>query len=401
MGIIGVEVATGGVAVTESENGLGVPMTLSGNGFGVPVTYVESGGLPVVTVGSGASAAIQLSPRTIPEDAAIGDLVGTLSVTNGSGTYTFTLTDDAGGLFAVDGTAVEVAGGLDYETAPNPSITVQADNGVDAPLTRTFSINVTDVEESSFDPDAQIFISRMVETPTPERAEFYNQMFIAAKAKPFWAKHVCLWVHAAHAPLAGRMNWKNNPAHDCIPINSPVFTEDRGFMGDGASSYLDTQFNPGVENHPLHQQDNASLWVRSNTDNVSTGSLAGFFANGGTTINPKDTGSTARGTARMHQFAATQAPNATSPTSIGLFLVTRWRSNEIKLFRDKVIVVDDAAKTSSPMNSGGTYRLGSINDTSFRACQFSAGGIASHLEDQDVNDLNDWLDVWLDAVGVI
>lgn len=88
---------------------------------------------------------ISLSSSTIAEDASVGDLVGTLSVVNGSGSYTFTLTDDAGGLFALDGvddTLLEVAGALGVGSE---SITVEADNGVDDPISRAFLITVTAV----------------------------------------------------------------------------------------------------------------------------------------------------------------------------------------------------------------------------------------------------------------
>jgi hypothetical protein len=93
---------------------------------------------------------IVLSASTVAEDASVGDLVGTLSVSNGSGSYAFTMTNTAGGLFALDGvddTLTEVAGALDYETATSHSITIEADNGVDAPITQQFTISVTNVGE--------------------------------------------------------------------------------------------------------------------------------------------------------------------------------------------------------------------------------------------------------------
>jgi hypothetical protein len=112
-------------------------MGAQGRGFG----RIGSG------VGAGEPVAlIILSASTIAEDAGVGDAVGTLSVSNGSGSYTFTLTDDAGGLFAIDGDDLEVDGALDYETATSHSITVEADNGVDDPISRQFTITVTDVE---------------------------------------------------------------------------------------------------------------------------------------------------------------------------------------------------------------------------------------------------------------
>lgn len=94
---------------------------------------------------------ILLAGNDVDEDASIGDLVGTFSIGSPSGNWldpiTYTLTDDAGGLFAIDGDDLEVAGALDYETDTFHSITVEADNGTDAPITRTFSILVNDADE--------------------------------------------------------------------------------------------------------------------------------------------------------------------------------------------------------------------------------------------------------------
>lgn len=93
---------------------------------------------------------IALNGNRVAEDASAGTLVGLLAVLNGAGAYAFTLTDDAGGLFALDGVddaRLEVAGALDFETAAAHQVTVEADNGVDAVLSRSLTIIVTDVEE--------------------------------------------------------------------------------------------------------------------------------------------------------------------------------------------------------------------------------------------------------------
>lgn len=85
--------------------------------------------------------------HTVAENASVGTAVGgALSASGGSGPYTFTLTDSAGGKFAVDGTAIEVAGALDYETATSHNITVRATNAAGT-YDEVFAITVTDVSE--------------------------------------------------------------------------------------------------------------------------------------------------------------------------------------------------------------------------------------------------------------
>jgi hypothetical protein len=93
---------------------------------------------------------IQLSSTSIAEDASVGDLVGTLSVSNPSGSYTFSITADPDSKFVLDvgdNTRLELEATLDYETATSHLVTIEADNGVDTPLSRQFTITVTDIDE--------------------------------------------------------------------------------------------------------------------------------------------------------------------------------------------------------------------------------------------------------------
>ena len=93
---------------------------------------------------------IAISSNGIAEDASIGDAVGTLSVVNGSGVYTFSITADPDTKFAlnVDGVTLELAATLDYGLATSHSVTIQADNGVDPPISRTITIFVIEVSSA-------------------------------------------------------------------------------------------------------------------------------------------------------------------------------------------------------------------------------------------------------------
>jgi hypothetical protein len=109
-------------------------------GIGIGIVF---GGKPGVGVPG-----IRLSgTNEIAEDAASGSVVGTLSVANGSGSYTFSITSDPDNKFAIDGDDLETDAALDYETATSHSVTIEADNGVDDPISRVFTITVTNVVE--------------------------------------------------------------------------------------------------------------------------------------------------------------------------------------------------------------------------------------------------------------
>ena len=83
---------------------------------------------------------ILLSNATVASTATVGTTVGALSVINGSGSYTFTLTSNPGGLFAISVANLNVAAAL---TAGSDPITIHADNGVGGLITQPFVITVT------------------------------------------------------------------------------------------------------------------------------------------------------------------------------------------------------------------------------------------------------------------
>lgn len=88
---------------------------------------------------------LNLSAATIPDSTESGSTVGTLSVTNGSGSYTYSLTSNPDDLFSIDDDLLKTAEAL---TAGSYPITIEADNGVDDPISRAFLITVTESEGS-------------------------------------------------------------------------------------------------------------------------------------------------------------------------------------------------------------------------------------------------------------
>jgi hypothetical protein len=103
--------------------------------------------------------------HTVAEDAALGTVIGdALAATDpdAGDTVTFSLADDANGLFDINGSnQVIVSGVLDYETATSHSITIRATDSAGATYDEAFSVTVTDVSESPADdppPDGDIIV---------------------------------------------------------------------------------------------------------------------------------------------------------------------------------------------------------------------------------------------------
>jgi Ca2+-binding RTX toxin-like protein len=106
-------------------------------------------------VNDNAPADLMLSNMNIDEDADVGALVGTLSVTDADmvGTLAYTLVDDDNDpnndLFEIVDNEVRVKAGLDFEAAGSHMITVQVSDGVNASYEEDFTITINDVNDNA------------------------------------------------------------------------------------------------------------------------------------------------------------------------------------------------------------------------------------------------------------
>ncbi|MEZ9526521.1 beta strand repeat-containing protein [Enterovibrio norvegicus] len=101
------------------------------------------------------------SSSVVSENATMGSSVGiTVQAIDGdaSDSVTYSLLDNAGGKFLINGTTgvVTVAGNLDYETATSHAIIVQARSTDGSTTTQTYTINVANVDALTGDTDASV-----------------------------------------------------------------------------------------------------------------------------------------------------------------------------------------------------------------------------------------------------
>jgi len=125
--------------IDSSQNGVsGCGPEATGGAFSGP--EVPGGCSPQGSNQPGNAAQLLLSNTTVASSATVGTTVGTLSVINGSGSYTFSLTSNPGSLFSIAGALLKTAASLTVGSDP---ITVQANNGAGGIATQPFVITVT------------------------------------------------------------------------------------------------------------------------------------------------------------------------------------------------------------------------------------------------------------------
>lgn len=98
---------------------------------------------------------------------------------------------------------------------------------------------------AGYDADAAAFFAR-AGALTEGRKALINTFVVGLKADGVWSKVDALWLLANETSAAAGKNVRKDD-HHITAVNSPTFTVDRGYAGDGATSYLRTDYIPSTD----------------------------------------------------------------------------------------------------------------------------------------------------------
>ena len=138
---------------------------------------------------------------------------------------------------------------------------------------------------AGFSDEATALFAAMSVQPDAARKALINSFIVALKTAGIWSELDLLYVMAAHDAQAAQLNWKAPAANTLSPQNSPTFTTDRGYQGNGTTSYLTAGTNFSALTN--YQQNDAVLGVWSLTDlDHATAREAGPEGSGSSTSKP-------------------------------------------------------------------------------------------------------------------
>jgi len=237
-----------------------------------------------------------------------------------------------------------------------------------------FTTLTTGTSDTSFDD----LVAAMTGTPTDLRKGYIARCIGALYAGGVWAKTDVLWMLAAHDAQAARLNWITPASFTLSEVNSPTFTTDRGYAGDGSTSYLDTGWDAAT-NGVSYTQNSAHAGVYARTDgngNVNLGT--GTNTNATILIQAKVNGSSSR--VRVN---ATSAGGSTPTGQNGTMPLHRMGVRRASA-TDIIPVLDGADGTSisfaSTTLSATDLNFGRYNLTSFGSGQTAAGHVGGALD---------------------
>lgn len=111
--------------------------------------------------------------------------------------------------------------------------------------------------QSGYSKETKQFLDR-IPTQTNRQALIYDATIRQLVSSGLWTCWDALYLFAAADSTSARTNLISS-SFTCTAVGSPTFTVNQGYTGDGATSYLDTNFNPTTAPGALYTQSDAFL----------------------------------------------------------------------------------------------------------------------------------------------
>lgn len=113
--------------------------------------------------------------------------------------------------------------------------------------------------------------------PSEAQQVLQNQLVIDLISSNVWAKRDVIYNPANDGSAGfGSLNWKNPTLHQMTLVNSPTFTVNLGFSGNGTSSYVDLNYNPEADGVEFQLNDHGYECYNFNAT-ANTGVLISAF----------------------------------------------------------------------------------------------------------------------------
>ena len=234
-------------------------------------------------------------------------------------------------------------------------------------------------------------VNRMTVLPTQGRQTLIRNLVTALVTAGVWDKLDGLYVMAAHDEQAGRLNWRSGPGQDLVGVNSPTFTTDRGFQGDGSTSHMDTQLRGNAADFYVRDSAYAAVWSVSNQGNSNWHDMSGA---GAMYINSQ--ASDANAVVRANHNSPTPAIVAAVPNSLGLTAWSRRGATDVTLYRNADVLTTSTA--ASVALGSTTFQL-MRNATNYSQRRLAAAVIGSGLSNTEHAALYNALHTYLLAIG--
>lgn len=241
----------------------------------------------------------------------------------------------------------------------------------------------------AFEAETAALVTRFTTPPDDARKLLINDLIVSLKYYGIWKKLDCLYLLAAADAQTAQRNWIQD-LFNLVPTNAPAFTADRGYLGNGTTSYLETGFNPTTAVAPKYSLNNSMFGFWSRT--ATAGNRDMGAATGGLAYISARTITTNLFTARNNRAVDASGANA---DGTGHYQSNRESAAAAQLYKNNVLANTNSTATAIP-NSNFRILAG---DTTFGLKQISAAYIGKSLTTAERVKFQAVMNVYLAAVG--
>jgi hypothetical protein len=247
------------------------------------------------------------------------------------------------------------------------------------------------------DPDARTWVNAVNAgggSVSRTREVYVSALIVSLKAAGVWVSLDRLWLHAAENSVQALTDLKARAA--ATAVNSPTFTTDRGYAGNGTTSYLDLGLNANAATYFTRNDASFGGWI-SLSPTANGGFDFGWDYGGYSMI-------LARYGALSYRFEINAGTNpsgapANGGLDTGFFHGQRTAAAVSALFRNGVSVISSTAPStalSARKFGAGAYVGGPAN---FSTSRYAASFIGASLAGKEAA-LYTAMRTYMTAVGV-
>jgi hypothetical protein len=198
--------------------------------------------------------------------------------------------------------------------------------------------------DPSFDPDAVAYFELLTPQPSLLYKIAVNNLVKQLKTDGNWGKLDRFWIHATEEQQHATISLVNPSSTPISEVNSPTWTASQGYTGDGASSYLNTNFNP-ASGGAHFTTGSACLGIYSRTNTAVDGFDMGAYDGTDAYLASKFTDTYFYGAINCGTNAAYVAPD-----TLGLILVNRTSSSNTDLVQNGSVLTSSSATSTTMVN---------------------------------------------------
>lgn len=232
---------------------------------------------------------------------------------------------------------------------------------------------------SSFDQSYVAIInyadSQGYQLPSAEQQIKQNQLVVDLKAAGIWDLLDVFYVFATNGDSDfATLNWKNPALFQCTKVNSPTFTVNQGFTGNGTSSFLNTPYNfsTGIN----FTQNSASFGFHQNNVVETLNNLSGSGTAATSII-----GGTSGGKAYYRINSSGPSNTGVAITSNGFSHINRSGIGTNLFFNGSAIYQFDILSGPTSNDNLSLLRRGGSFSTAQLSCAFVGGNMFDNATD--------------------